>query len=57
MAGWCGPASDQYRRLRDEARTWLVDEKDVTVRDWIEDYIDGLSHDIDRAEIDEERGM
>jgi len=53
--GWCGNASDHDRRLRDEARAWLTDEKNPTVVRWIEDYIEGLGFDIERAEIDEER--
>ncbi|MGO8749978.1 MAG: hypothetical protein ACLQNE_28870 [Thermoguttaceae bacterium] len=53
--GWCGSASDYYRKLREEAREWLVDEKNQTVIRWIEDYIDGLGYEIQRAEIDEER--
>jgi transcriptional regulator with XRE-family HTH domain len=53
--GWCGKASDHYRKLREEARAWLEGEKNLTVIRWIEDYIEGLSYDIERAEIEEER--
>jgi transposase-like protein len=53
--GWCGRASDHYRRLRDQARGWLVDEKDATVLRWLGEYIDGLNDSITRAEIEEER--
>ncbi|MEX2307559.1 MAG: hypothetical protein WD738_08205 [Pirellulales bacterium] len=53
--GWCGNASDHYRTLRDEARDWLVDEKNLNVIRWVEDYIDGLSQSIEQAEIEEER--
>jgi hypothetical protein len=55
--GWCGSASDHYRSLRDEARTWLIDETSSTVRHWIENYIDSLSYDIERSEIEEERRL
>lgn len=55
--GWCGNASDHYRALRDEARGWLVDEKNTTVIRWVEDYIEGLTYNIDRAEIEEERRL
>jgi hypothetical protein len=55
--GWCGKASDRYRELRDQARTWLVNEKDSVVIRWVENYIDGLAYDISRAEIDEERRL
>jgi hypothetical protein len=55
--GWWGPASEHFRRLRDDARLWLADENDRTVIRWIEDYIDGLSNDIDRAQIEEERRL
>lgn len=54
---WSGPASEHFRALRDEARTWLINENDPTVIRWVEDYIDGLTRDIDRAEIDEEREL
>ncbi len=53
--GWCGQASDHYRRMRDEARSWLVDEKHPTVIRWVDNYIDGLTYSIERAEVDEER--
>jgi hypothetical protein len=53
--GWCGNASDHYRTLRDEAQKWLVGEQDINVIRWTNQYIDGLSDDIKRAEIDEER--
>jgi hypothetical protein len=52
---WCGNASDHFRRLREEAHEWLAGERTATVKRWIENYIDALSADIDRAEIDEER--
>ena len=53
--GWCGNASDHFRTLRDEAHTWLVDERNPTVCRWILDYIEGLGFEIDRSEIEEER--
>lgn len=53
--GWCGNASDHYRKLRDEARGWLVDEREANVIRWVEDYIEGLSRSIEEAEIEEER--
>ena len=53
--GWCGNASDHYRKLRDEARGWISGDSNPIVVDWVEDYIDGLTADIDRAELDEER--
>jgi len=53
--GWCGSASAYYRKLREQAREWLAGEKNQTVVRWIENYIDGLGYDIQRAEIEEER--
>ncbi len=53
---WHGKASDHYRGLRDDARSWLVNERNSTVRRWIEDYIERLGLDIDRSIIEEERG-
>jgi len=52
---WSGNASDHHRKLRQQARDWLIDEKNSTVIRWINDYIDGLDYDIERAEIEEER--
>jgi transcriptional regulator with XRE-family HTH domain len=54
---FCGNASDRYRSLREEARRWLSGESDRTVLRWIDDYIDGLSRQIEQAELDEERGF
>jgi hypothetical protein len=54
--GWIGNASDRYRALREEARQWSIGEKDPNVVRWLEEYIDGLTGDIERAEIEEERG-
>jgi hypothetical protein len=53
--GWCGNESDFCRSLREEAHLWLVDEKNVNVIRWVENYIDYLSDTIDWAEIKEER--
>lgn len=53
--GWSGKASDHCRKLREQARLWRVDEKNGTVIRWIDDYIEGLNYDIERAEIEEER--
>jgi hypothetical protein len=53
--GWIGPASGHYRRKRDEARTWLENETAARVIAWVEEYIDLLGRDIERAEIEEER--
>jgi hypothetical protein len=52
---WCGSATAYYRKLREQAREWLAGEKNQTVVRWIENYIDGLGFDIQRAEIEEER--
>ena len=48
--GWCGPASDHYRSLRNQAHEWLAAEKNQTVIRWLEDYIDQLSAYIEEAE-------
>ena len=53
--GWCGPASEHFRRLRDEARLWLDGETHPAVISWIEEYIECLNGNIRREEIDEER--
>ncbi len=53
--GWSGSDADYYRGKRDTARKWLEAETSMRVRSWIDHYIDHLSHDIKRAEIDEER--
>tara|TARA_R110000850_G_scaffold32282_14_gene88661 strand:+ start:13775 stop:17713 length:3939 start_codon:yes stop_codon:yes gene_type:complete len=53
--GWRGSLSDRYRSLRDKARGWLEQETSLRVRQWLEGFIDGLSSDIERSEIQEER--
>jgi hypothetical protein len=53
--GWSGPASEHYRRKRDTARSWLEKENSQKARAWIERYINGLTQEIERAEIEEER--
>lgn len=53
--GWRGNRSDRYRKLRYDARGWLEGETSLRVRQWLEVFIDGLSSDIERAEIEEER--
>jgi hypothetical protein len=52
---WSGSESEMYRRLREEARDWLVGENDKNVRRWVEDFIHYLASDIERAELNEER--
>ena len=53
--GWCGNLSDRYRKLRETARGWLAEETSLRIREWLEEFIDWLSSDIERAEIEEER--
>lgn len=55
MRTWHAKASVRYRKLRDEAREWLVEEINSTVIRWVEDYIEDLTHSIEGSEIDEER--
>jgi hypothetical protein len=52
---WSGKESDYCSELRTEARGWLVDETNANVMRWVGNYIDGLSADIRRALIVEER--
>lgn len=54
---WCGPASDYYRSLRSQAHDWLGGERNRVVVDWLEDYIQQLSVQIQQAEVEEERRM
>src|SRR5205823_4649745 len=53
--GWSGRASNRYRRKRAEAQGWLAGETSARVVSWIQEYIEHLSRDIERAEIEEER--
>ena len=53
--GWCGNPSDMYRHLRKEAQQWLANEKNNNVVRWLQDYIEGLSHSVERSEDEEER--
>ena len=54
---WCGNASDHYRSKRQKTRAWLDGETSIRVREWLEEHIDCLSRDIERAEVDEERSF
>ena len=54
---WSGNESEHCRELRDEARNWLKGETNKIVVTWIEEYIETLGYDIQRAEIEEERGF
>lgn len=53
--GWSGPASQQYRKKRDQARSWLDGEKSSNVINWVEKHIEQLNGYIKREEIQEER--
>ena len=55
--GWWGPASKHYRGKRDSARGWLADESDPRVQKWLRRYIESLTYQIERAEIEEERQL
>lgn len=52
---WSGKESEHSRELRDEARNWLKGESNRIVVAWIEEYIESLDQEIQRAEIEEER--
>ena len=53
---WCGKESDYFRKLREQTRTWAIDERNKLVRQWITDYAEMLDDAIKHAEIQEERG-
>jgi hypothetical protein len=53
--GWSGPRSAYMSRKRDEARKWLAEAKSPKVQNWLTQYIDALSEDIEGAQIEEER--
>ncbi|WP_442482007.1 hypothetical protein [Aeoliella sp. SH292] len=53
--GHFGEASVHYRNKSDEARSWLISEKDPVVVKWVREYIDVLNKEIERAELEEER--
>lgn len=54
---WSGPRSAYLRRKRDEARGWLGALNSSQVEKWLTRYIEVLTDDIERAEIEEERGF
>lgn len=53
--GWSGLASEHYRKRRDQARSWLNGETSPRVTEWLEEYIDRLTIQIEREETEEER--
>jgi len=54
---YSGPSSAYHRRKRDQARTWFEGETSQTIINWLEEYIDVLSKQIESDEIREERGL
>ena len=55
--GHSGPSSVHYRTKRDATRKLLDEENSTRIREWLEEYIEWLSRDIERAEIEEEREL
>lgn len=53
--GWSGSASEHYRKKRDQVRSWLNGETSPYVVEWLEEYIDKLTSQIESEEISEER--
>lgn len=53
--GWVGDESEHFRNLRQRALGWLSDERNETVRQWLQRYIEALGVYIDRGRIEEER--
>ena len=53
--GWSGPTSLYYKKRRDKFRVWLSAGFQHEVVQWIEEELDSLNQQIERAEIDEER--
>lgn len=53
--GWTGPRSKHLRARRERLRAWLSRGFDVNVMNWIEEGIVDLDHEIEAAEISEER--
>lgn len=53
--GWTGPESAYLMRKRDKARKWVSEIRSDKIQTWLSMYIDALTKDIIRAEINEER--
>jgi hypothetical protein len=54
--GWSGPASLHYSKRRETLKAVLAWESHPKVRRWLAEFISRLDAQIERAEIDEERG-
>ena len=52
---WSGPRSQYLRARRDKFRAWLSKDFDENVMSWLENEIVQLDHEIEAAEISEER--
>jgi len=53
--GWSGPASLHYQQKKDKLLGYRKEERNENVIRWIDDYIDDLNKQIERAKIEEER--
>jgi len=53
--GWTGPESAYLMRKRDKARKWVSEIRSDKIQAWLSMYIEALTKDIIRAEINEER--
>jgi hypothetical protein len=55
--GYWGNASDHYRRKRDTAQSHLRDNSNFLVTSFLNRYIESLNHEIESAELEEERDI
>jgi hypothetical protein len=55
--GWTGPASIHYMTKKKALLDFKKDEKDENVIKWIDEYLEILEQDIERAKIAEEKGQ
>ncbi len=52
---WSGPASSRYERKKQDLLRIKNTEDDKDIKLWIDDFVDGLEKEIERAKVEEER--
>ena len=52
---WAGPASSHYEVKKQQLLCIKLSEDDKDIKLWIDDFVDGLEKEIERAKVDEER--
>jgi ribosomal protein S20 len=53
--GWAGPASQHYQNKKEALINIRASEQNENVKSWIDEYVEALNEQIERAKAEEER--